>query len=371
MEIEIALDSKAFCDKLFTDLYAASRTAYLQVMTFEGDQAGTALADVLIDSDISDCRLLIDRYSRVMISDRFLFSPANIFDRLLQKEARATWALLQRLKERSVRVKWTNPLSPLLLRFAARNHKKMIVLDDSVSYIGGFNFSDHNFAWHDMMLRINDKGIAQCLKNDFMMTWTGRNDLKKVSFADLDLYFFDGLHNHRLFRDIFALVASAEKEIHVLTPYLTDPFFHPLALARQRGVRVHIVAPGGNNKPLVTENLMWQARQNDLSLYFLPGRMSHLKAMLIDDRYLLVGSCNFDYISYTVQQELVAVIKNPEFISEFKQMIVNKNMALAVPWNGQADEKKLVQANRRLHFTLKLVVTLAKSVNNYPWWAGI
>ena len=365
MEIEITLESKAFCDRLFADLYAASRTAYIQVMTFEGDQAGNALAKVLVDSDILDRRLLVDRYSRVMISDRFLFSPVNFFDRLLQKEARATWALLQKLKERSVRVKWTNPLNPFLLRFAARNHKKMIVLDDSVSYIGGFNFSDHNFAWHDMMLRIKDKEIARCLKNDFMMTWAGRNALKKVKFSDLDLYFFDGRNNHRLFRDVFALVASAEKEIHVLTPYLTDPFFHPLALARKRGVRVHIIAPGGNNKPLVTENLMWQARQNDLSLYFLPDRMSHLKAMLIDDRYLLVGSCNFDYISYTVQQELLAVIKNLDFITEFKQMILHKNMASAVPWDGRADEKKLVQANRQLKFTLKLAVSLAKSFNNY------
>jgi cardiolipin synthase len=366
MEIEITLDSKAFCDRLFTDLYDASRTAYIQVMTFEGDQAGSALAEVLMDSDIFDRRLLVDRYSRVMISDRFLFSPANIFDRQLQKEARATWALLQRLKEQSVQVKWTNPLSPLLLRFAARNHKKMIVLDDSVSYIGGFNFSDHNFAWHDMMLRIKDKGIAQCLKKDFMNTWTGRNALAKVNFTDLDLYFFDGTNNHRLFQDVFALIASAEKEIHILTPYLTDPFFQPLALARQRGVQVHMIAPGGNNKPLVTENLMWQARQNDLSLYFIPDRMSHLKAMLIDDRYLLVGSCNFDYISYTVQQELLAVIRNRGFIAEFKQMILHKNMALAVPWDGRADDKKLAQANRQLNFTLRLGVALAKSFNHSP-----
>ena len=343
MKFDFARNAGEFCHRLFTDLRSASRYAFLQMMTFEADAAGTALAKVLQAAEIPDRRLIIDRYSRVMISDRFLYAPANLFAAALD-----------------IKVRWVNPMGPMLHRFAARNHKKMIIVDDSLFYIGGFNFSDHNFSWQDMMIRIQDRDCARCLKSDFLQTWRGQNALGRHCFPDMDLYFFDGKNNERLFRPIFKLLSGARKHITVLTPYLTHPFFQPLAMARKRGADILIIAPGGNNKPLVTENLMWQAYLHDLRLAFLPDRMSHLKAILVDDSYLLVGSCNYDYISYTVQQELIAVIKNRSLIETFRKSILHPTLDKAVVWDRRIDADNLLSASHTLSVLLRTVVGLAK-----------
>ena len=53
----------------------------------------------------------------------------------------------------------------------ATNHKKTILIDDQICYMGGINLCDHNFFWHDLMFRFADSGICQFFKKDFLQTW--------------------------------------------------------------------------------------------------------------------------------------------------------------------------------------------------------
>lgn len=53
-------------------------------------------------------------------------------------------------------MRYPNPLGFLLWNYPPRNHKKIVVIDNTV-YVGGLNFSDHNFSWHDMMVRFHSK----------------------------------------------------------------------------------------------------------------------------------------------------------------------------------------------------------------------
>jgi phosphatidylserine/phosphatidylglycerophosphate/cardiolipin synthase-like enzyme len=57
--------------------------------------------------------------------------------------------------------------------------------------------------------------------------------------------------------------------------------------------------------------------------------MSHLKAMLIDDEYLIAGSSNFDYFSYRIHQELLAVITAPEVIAQFRERVMIPDLSRA------------------------------------------
>ena len=50
--------------------------------------------------------------------------------------------------------------------------------------------------------------------------------------------------------------------------------------------------------------------------------MSHLKAMLIDGETLIAGSSNFDYLSYRIHQELLAVITEPELVADFIRRVM-------------------------------------------------
>ena len=50
--------------------------------------------------------------------------------------------------------------------------------------------------------------------------------------------------------------------------------------------------------------------------------MTHLKAMLIDEKYLVIGSCNFDYFSYRFEKETVAVVTDRQVIATFIDNVI-------------------------------------------------
>ena len=90
-----------------------------------------------------------------------------------------------------VAVRVTNPIGPLKLNYPARNHKKLIIADD-VAYVGGINFSDHNFAWRDFMVRIAGQEAADFLAADFDATWAGTPRPAAASLDGLRLLSLDG-----------------------------------------------------------------------------------------------------------------------------------------------------------------------------------
>ncbi len=66
-----------------------------------------------------------------------------------------------------------------------------------------------------------------------------------------------------------------------------------------------------------------------------PG-MSHLKAMLIDGERLIVGSSNFDFVSWACEEELAAVIRQPGLIADFQARIIDPALAEALPLGPRA-----------------------------------
>ena len=233
------------------------------------------------------------------------------------------------LKANGVRVKRANPAGPWLLNTVARNHKKLIVIDDALAYIGGQNFSEHNFSWHDMMLRIENEDVARFLKNDFLSTWAGHNRNAAASFKDMDLYPFDGSTNGRTFAPLLDLIGGARESVFVESPYISYPFFEPLRRAQRNGARITVVLPDVSNRPGHRKYALWECRRSGFEVHMYPGRLNHLKAMLVDDRSLIVGSSNFDFLSFYFLQEIVAVITDPAAISEFRNKVLEPDLRLS------------------------------------------
>jgi cardiolipin synthase A/B len=229
----------------------------------------------------------------------------------------------------SVGVRLTNPVGPLFLRYPARNHKKLIVADD-VAYVGGINFSDHNFIWPDFMIRLEGAAAADLLAGDFEATFAGAPRPWLADLGEVQLLSLDGRSNARGFAPIMDLIAAARREITVLSPYLTFPFTDALARAAGRGTPVRLITPLANNKPIVRDALLAGAARAGFEVRLLP-EMSHLKAMLIDDEALVVGSSNFDFVSMAAEEELLAVITAPDFVEDFRRRIVEPALAAALP----------------------------------------
>ncbi|MBU2601466.1 MAG: phosphatidylserine/phosphatidylglycerophosphate/cardiolipin synthase family protein [Actinobacteria bacterium] len=331
---DVLVGSEEFFNRLKEDVRSARENVYVQAMSFEADGAGLSICHELRGSPATDIRVLVDEYVRVIVSDSFVFAPTRLFDRAHRREVRETRELFEQLNAEGIKVRTTNPLGFLLTRLLARNHKKLVVVDDRVAYVGGINFSDHNFEWHDMMLRIEAPDIAAYLRDDFLSTWSGVDQKSLRSFPGFVFHQLDGRGNEKSYESIFNLLDEARDSIVIESPYLSFPFYRKLREAVERGVEVRLILPEKSNKGVMQRYNLWEARRSGIDLRLLKGRMTHLKAVLIDEEKLIVGSSNFDFVSYRCLQELVVVVHDPETIARFDERVFRPDWQASVPVEG-------------------------------------
>jgi cardiolipin synthase len=350
MSINLLVDFEEFWSSLRADIAAARESVMVQTFAFEGDRIGSDLAAVLLGATAPDKRVLIDSFSRIVLSDRFRYSPTNFLDRALRSEAEDTAAMLSRLSRAGIKIQYTNSFGPTPRRLLSRNHKKLIVIDGRIAYIGGINFSEHNAAWHDMMLRIEDPAAAAFLGDDFESTWHGADQIAHRQFAEVELLAADGRHNRLAFQKVIDLIDSARESIFVESPYVTFPFYERLRHATRRGVAVTIVTPEQNNWRLFANYARLESARSAIDLRLFTNGMSHLKAMLIDNQYLIAGSSNFDYLSYRIHQELIAVFTRPDVVADFRTRVLIADLAnsRAVPCDASAISKQWLSWQTRL-----------------------
>ena len=318
--------AEAFWSAARVDIAAARARVLVQAMTFEADDAGGAVAAAVDASSAADRRVLVDDYSRHVVNDHVVAATRKPD---IRREARDTRAMFDALVARGVGVRVTNPIGRNPARYAVRNHKKLIVADD-VAYIGGINFSDHNFAWHDMMIRLALPEAAAFLAQDFEGTWRGRPAPSSLRTGALTLHALDGRDNARGFAATLAAIAGARTSIDVVSAYPTFPFVDALAAAARKGVAVRIFTPLPNNKPVVRDYLLAATRPEGIEVRLLP-EMTHLKAMLIDGTRVIAGSTNFDFASWHVEEEYVALLDDPALAADFHARVIVPAEAAAHP----------------------------------------
>lgn len=326
---ELLVGAADFWARAEGDIARARRRVLAQAMSFEGDLAGLAVARALTDSAAADRRVLVDDYTRLNINDRSVRSWTGRPDPALRDEVAATARMFQDLVVAGVPVRVTNPVGRFGAGYPARNHKKLIVADD-VAYLGGINFCEHNYAWHDFMLRLEGTTASDFLADDFDATFSSRARPATADFAGLGLVSLDGRSNAAALAPVHRAVAAAKHDITVLSPYLTFPFTDHLARARKRGVAVRLITPWANNKPIVRDALLIAAERAGFEIVLMP-RMSHLKALLIDRETLVVGSSNFDFVSLAAEEEVMAIVTDPALIAEFRDRIIAPALAEALP----------------------------------------
>ncbi|MFM5932457.1 MAG: phospholipase D-like domain-containing protein [Novosphingobium sp.] len=311
---DLFVGSEAFWQAASADIAAARVRVLIQAMTFEGDSAGLRVAGAIGLSRAKERRVLVDDYSRHVINDTFL---ALSSDAALQAEARATWDMFDALIASGAQVRVTNPVGRNPLNYVLRNHRKLLVMDNAV-WIGGINFSDHNFAWHDMMVRIESPAIADWFAGEFDKDWHGTPSPNSARMGAIDLHSLDGLHNADGSRALLDLFEQAEQTLDVISAYPTFPFVSAMARAARRGVAVSIYTPRPNNKPIVRDYLLGVAQRSGIRLRLLPD-MTHVKAAMIDGRTVVAGSSNFDFVGYRVSAEYYAVLRDAGIVGQFER----------------------------------------------------
>lgn len=335
--ITLLVDSAPFWKALRADLAEAREYAYFQTYSFDGDSVGTALTEELLAAKVGDRRLLIDSYTRANQSDRWIPAPGYLFDRELREEARNTRRLIAVLRSEGVGVRYGRPFGFMARRILRRDHKKLMLFDDRVAYLGGINFSEHNFEWHDFMLRIEDSEVVRFLREDFLCSWEGRSERSSRRFPELglDLHALPGRGNREAFAGLVSRIKGAERSVQVISPYMGPPFTRHLATAVARGVKVQVINPLDNNLGYLQAYLFAEAARFGFELHLYPDRMIHMKCMLIDDSVLVTGSSNFDLLSYHgFLAEIVAVIRSRAVIDHFHRQVLEPLLAGSRPFRA-------------------------------------
>lgn len=336
MKSQLLIGATAFMARLREQAQIAQNRLYVQAMTFEGDQAGKELIDLMVMSKAADRRLLIDSFSKVVVSDHFVWGLRFLKDAGFRWEIENGKRLIERARANGVKVEFTNPMGVFMWKYPLRNHKKMMVAD-GVSFLGGINFSEHNFAWHDMMVELEDDEFSNDLAQDFLTTWAGGNQSTKKQLDRGELYFLNGVKSENVYRELFSHLLSASKSIRVISPYVSEPLFGILIGAAKNAVRVEVYSPLGNNKSIFKKYLISEWSKGYFDLYYSEG-MSHLKAILIDDSKLIFGSSNFDVVSYYFEQEVVMVSEEVDLINQFTIRVLSDLQRKSTKYEGEGSK---------------------------------
>ncbi|WP_174299526.1 phosphatidylserine/phosphatidylglycerophosphate/cardiolipin synthase family protein [Caulobacter sp. S45] len=357
---ELLIGAGEFWARASADIAAARRRVLVQAMTFEGDAVGLEVAAAIQASAAPLRRVAVDDYTRWVVNDRWVHTRRARRDEALQVEVRATSAMFARLEAAGVEVVWTAPVRRLWRDYPFRDHRKVIVADD-VAYIGGINFSDHNFAWPDLMVRIARGEVADRLAQDFPSAEQAAAGGWRADFDGLSLYRMDGRRNAGAFTTLASHLDAACEEIVVASPYLSFPFTDGLVRAHRRGVRVSVLTPQANNKPILRRYIAGLARREGFRLVQTP-EMSHVKAVLIDDATVILGSSNFDFVSLEAEAEIVGVFTDQALAGELQRRLVEPALAQAVahPAGGSGLPGALAAAGLRLAHAYVRLLKLAR-----------
>jgi len=229
------------------------------------------------------------------------------------------------------------------------DHRKMLVIDGEIGWIGGAGFEDH-FAdgrYHDTFARMT----GDILRQMQLVFLTSFHVLGGPAPEDgtLERYFPEPddrgtipatlLHN---VPDGFVpgtqaigeIIDSAHERLDILNPYLTDPGMLDRVIdAGQRGVDVTVVVPGtASNVPPARDALQHNyARLSDASVgVFEYDAVMHAKVIVADDT-VIIGTINLDAWALYRNHEIAVLIDDPAVAQEARNVLLDDALSRSAP----------------------------------------
>ena len=243
-----------------------------------------------------------------------------------------------------------------------RNHRKIVVTDGKVAWIGGHNVGDEYLGkdpefghWRDTHVRIEGPAVFKA-QVSFTEDWYWATEtlpkLKWVANAAPDgsdsrvLLLPTGPADELESANLMFVHAinSAQKRIWIASPYFVPEHsvMVALQLAGLRGVDVRILIPDEPDHMLVylaAFSYFDEAGQTGVKFYRYTDGFLHEKAMLIDDNVAAVGTANFDNRSFRLNFEVTALVADPVFAQEVQQMFEDDFAQSRLMEEGEYDRK--------------------------------
>ncbi len=317
-EVELLTDGGDVFAKMLAGIDAAERLVWLEMYWFASDQTGQLFFDALLraqDRGVA-VRVMYDAFGS-FATDQQCFA---------------------RLRAAGAQVVEYNPLRPFahraqLLKLTRRNHRKLLIVDCQVAFVGGMNLADQwqpqalgGEGWRDDVARVRGPVVGR-LCESFARSWgevTGERmalpHAEPVGTGGIPIAVLDQA-NFAKRRSVLAAyllrLREARQEILIANAYFVPNrrIRAALVAALRRGVEVTIMLPGISDVPLIrhASRAVWgRLLRHGARIHEWQPSVLHSKTAVIDRRWTTIGSFNLDYVSILNNRELnLSILDEP------------------------------------------------------------
>lgn len=330
---ELLVDGKNTYESIFKEIEGAEEYVLVQFYIIRNDESGGKLKDLLMKKarEGVNVYLLYDDYGSWNLGDTFL----------------------DEMKDAGVRVESFMQLMGKANRFQLnfRNHRKIVVVDGEVGFVGGHNIGDEYIGmhptltpWRDSHLRMEGP-IVTYLQIPFVEDWYWvtdevLNELKwdpaeqkdrveargegRMEAICIPSGPTDSVQTCNLMYQ--AAIHSARERVWLTSPYFVpdESFVHALQLAALRGVEVKVIIPDVSDSSLVdysTYSYLEDLEKLGVEIYRYEKGFMHQKVLLVDDTFSAHGSANTDNRSFRLNFEVMVGVFSKELATRTEEML--------------------------------------------------
>ncbi|MCF6342057.1 MAG: phosphatidylserine/phosphatidylglycerophosphate/cardiolipin synthase family protein [Bacteroidales bacterium] len=294
-------DPLRYYNAMIEDIDAARNYIYIETFRVGNDQIGDRFRRALTQKakEGVDVRLLIDGWGAGSIDQAYFAELISYGGQLRFFE----------------KIKFN---TDIFTRSHKRNHRKLLLIDDEISWIGSSNLTGYNMNWRESMLRMKS-GITYTFTKLFMQDFRIYNKyiFNKAYHTRLVRY-----ENFEILRDapsiavkrinqrFVKMIRAAKKTVCIETPYFLPGYFLRKAMmdAAKRGVEVKVILPKQSDVNLIDvlrNKYLGPLHKSGIRFLFYTPNNLHAKLLLVDGQSFALGSTNFDYRSFRYMYEIM------------------------------------------------------------------
>lgn len=333
-EVSLLLNGESKFPKVFEALRNAKDHIHIEYYIFNADSIGCQIIDLLIEK------------AQEGVKVRFIYDDFG--SREIRKKQ------VSRLKLGGVEAFpfYKIKLIGFANRLNYRNHRKIIVVDGAIGFIGGINVSDkyinsseskNRLYWRDTHLMIQGPAV-RTLQYVFVGDWNYCSGTSLI----LDSSFFPKESQLKsssgkivqmaasgpdsdtplIEQTLMQAISSAKKEILITTPYFIpgESLLTILKVAAFSGIKIKLLVPGISDSRLVNfaaRSYYGRLLSAGAEIYCYQKGFVHAKTMVVDQQLAMVGTANMDIRSFDLNFEINAIVYDEEIAKELSEAFYN------------------------------------------------
>lgn len=324
--VDVFTNGKDMFESMIRDIEKAKETIHIEFYIFQDDTLGRRIRNLLAEKvkEGLEVRVIYDHVGCWSVDKKFFAG--------MEKDGIQTRAFLK------------VHFRALANKINYRNHRKIVVIDGRIGYIGGMNIADRYVdgyewgPWRDTQIRILGPGV-QGLQSAFSVDWyfTDRTLLKDPKYFPL----IPSAGNisvqiatsgpigewKEIMLGIFKAITNAKKYVYIQTPYFlpTEGLLLAIQSAALSNVDVRLMLPARADSYLVQVGSFSYIRamlNAGVKVYFYNTGFLHAKMIAVDDEFCSVGSANMDFRSFEHNFEANAFIYDKSKTRELKNIFL-------------------------------------------------